>query len=99
MLDRFISNYKVSLAPQLWTVADFDSDGAVMAFADVTYKSSGYVERAMIVLTPILEDGKMKGSTPHFVSVGDVVFGDDGYCDDFFADLSEIADIFGGDSE
>lgn len=101
LLDRFITNYKVSLAPQRWTVADFDSDGAVMAMADVSLKSKGTVERAMIVFTPVLSaDGKMTGATPHFVSVGDVVYGDDGYCDEFFSNMQEIVDAFGsGGSE
>lgn len=100
ILDRFITNYTVSLAPQLWTVADFDSNGAVIALADVEFKSSGSVERALVVLTPIIENEKVKGATPHYVAVGDTVYGDDGYCDDVFSDLQEAMDTFdGGDSE
>ena len=32
----------------------------------------------------------MTGATPHFVSVGDTVYGDDGYCDEFFSNLEEF---------
>ena len=94
LLDRFITDYSVSLAPQLWTVADFDSEGAVIALADVTFKSSGAVERALLVLTPVIENGKMTEATPHYVAVGETVYGDDGYCDDVFSNLQEAHDAF-----
>ena len=94
LLDRFITDYSVYLAPQLWTVADFDSEGAVIALADVTFKSSGAVERALLVLTPVIENGKMTEATPHYVAVGETVYGDDGYCDDVFSNLQEAFDAF-----
>lgn len=93
LLDRFVSNYKIPMAAQLWTIAKFDDAGAVVAMADVTEKSSGKTETAIVVLSPVMENEKMTGATPHFVSVGDVVHGDDGYCDDVF---SSIAELFGG---
>lgn len=95
-LDRFLSDYSVSLAPQSWTVADFDSDGAVIALADVKFKSSGDSARALLVLTPEIEDGKVTEATPHYIAVGDTVYGDDGYCDSFFSNLQEALDAFGG---
>ena len=94
LLDRFITDYSVSLAPQLWTVADFDSEGAVIALADVTFKSSGAVERALLVLSPVIENGKMTEATPHYVAVGETVYGDDGYCDEVFSNLQEAFDAF-----
>lgn len=96
-LDRFLSGYSVSLAAQSWTVADFDSDGAVVALADVKFKSSGETARAVLVLSPVIEDGKMAEATPHLVAVGDTVYGDDGYCDEFFSDVQGILDAFGGE--
>ncbi len=93
LLDRFISNYKIPMAAQLWTIAKFDDAGAVVAMVDVTEKSSGKTEAAIVVLSPVMENEKMTGATPHFISVGDVVHGDDGYCDDVF---SSIAEMFGG---
>lgn len=90
-LERFVSNYKIPLASQLWTVAKFDGDGAVAAMVDVTEKSSKKTATAIVVFTPVMEGEKMTGGTPHFVSVGDTVYGDDGYCDDVFSVLAGLS--------
>lgn len=90
ILDRFITDYKIPLATQLWTIAKFDNEGAIAAMVDVTEKSTDATENAVVVLTPIMEDGNMTGATPHYVSVGDTLYGDDGYCDDVFAILEGI---------
>ena len=95
-LDRFLSDYSVSLAAQSWTVADFDSEGAVIALADVKFKSSGDSANALLVLSPVIEDGKVTETTPHFIAVGDTVYGNDGYCDSVFSDLQEALNTFGG---
>lgn len=89
VLDRFVSNYDIPLAPQLWTIADFDDKGAVIAMADIE-NPSGQTENTIVVLTPIMEDDKMTGSTPHYVSVGSTVYGDDGYCNDVFDKIENI---------
>lgn len=89
-LDQFITDYKVSLATKLWTLADFDKKGAVIALTDVTFKSTNSTEKAMIVFTPELDGNKMTGGTSHYISVGDTVYGDDGYCDDLFSKLEKI---------
>ncbi len=94
ILDRFISGYKIPLAPQLWTIANFDEDGAVMAITNITDKSTNLSQTALIVLTPIMEDDQMTGATPHYVSVGDTVYGDDGYCDEFFTNLEDALNAF-----
>lgn len=88
-LDRFISDYKVSLATQNWTIAKFDENDAVIAMTDVTLKS-GYVKTAIVVSTPIFDGSKMTGTTPHYVDVGDEVFVDDGYCDEVFSIISDL---------
>lgn len=94
-LDRFVSDYEISLAPQRWTLANFDEDGAIIALTDVTL-SSGESGRAMFVITPIFDGDKMTGATPHFISVGDTVYGDDGYSADFFATIEAAAEAMGG---
>lgn len=94
ILDRFISGYKIALAPQLWTIADFDENGAVIAITNITDKATDLSQTVIIVLTPIMESDQMTGSTPHYVSVGDTVYGDDGYCDEFFSNLEEILNSF-----
>ena len=95
-MERFIPGYKIPLAPQLWTVAKFDQGGAVISMADVTDKSSKKTERAIVVQSPVMDSDKMTGGTPHFVSVGGVVYGDDGYCDEVFSSIAEAMEMFGG---
>ena len=90
VLDRFVTNYKIPLATQLWTIAKFDNEGAIAAMADITEKSTDETVIAVVVLTPVMEDGRMTGATPHYVSVGDTPYADDGYCDDVFAILEGI---------
>lgn len=92
-LDNYVSGYKIPLAPQLWTVAKFDDVGAVAAMVDATKESTKASATVIVVLTPIMEGEKMTGATPHYISVGDVVYGDDGYCDSVFSILEEA---FGG---
>ena len=92
-LDNYVSGYKIPLAPQLWTVAKFDDVGAVVAMVDATKESTKASATVIVVLTPIMEGEKMTGATPHYISVGDVVYGDDGYCDSVFSILEEA---FGG---
>ena len=56
----------------------------------VTLSGSSVKQNAIVVLTPTFEGSKITSAKPHFVSVGDTVYGDDGYCDDVFAKLQEI---------
>lgn len=89
-LDNFIANYDVSLAPQMWTLVKFDKKGAIIAITDVTFDFMSEVQKAMIVFTPNIDDGKMLGGTPHYIAVGDTVYGDDGYCDKLFSKLKKF---------
>lgn len=94
ILERFISGYKIPLAPQLWTIANFDENGAIIAITNITDDTTDQSQTAMVVLTPIMDGDQMTGSTPHYVSVGDTVYGDDGYCDEFFSNVEEILNAF-----
>lgn len=87
-LDNYLDDYKISLAPQNWTIADFDEDGAIMATTKIT-KKDGEKVTYLIVLTPIFEDFEYVGAKPHYVQAGEKVYGDDGYCDEYFAKLDE----------
>jgi len=89
ILDNFIQNYEIPLATQLWTVAKFDENGAIAAMTDVTEKSTKVSVTAIVVLTPEMEEERMTSAIPHYVSVGDIVYGDDGYCEEVFAILEE----------
>ncbi len=89
-VEQFTENYKMSLAPQSWTVVAWDDEGAFFATAEATNKTTEAVESVIVVLTPVMDGDRMTEATPHYVSVGDVVYGDDGYCDDVFSILEEI---------
>lgn len=89
ILEQFIDNYKIPLATQLWTIAEFDDKGAIIALANVTEESTDISQRALVVFTPTMENDKHVGGTPHYVSVGDTVYGDDGYCDEFLSNAEE----------
>ena len=83
LVKQFTQEYDVPLAPQLWTIVKVsDNDDAVMCVARMRNKTSNVEEPSIIILTPIIEDGKMTGSTPHFVSVGSTVYGNDHQYDD-----------------
>lgn len=86
-LDDFISGYKMSLAPQLWTIAVFDDSGAVMAITDITY--NGIKGKYIYVGTiNIKSNGSIESATPHYVSVAGYELGNDGYCNEFFENIS-----------
>lgn len=86
-LDGFISGYKMSLAPQLWTIAVFDDSGAVMAITDITY--NGIKGKYIYVGTiNIKSNGSIESATPHYVSVAGYELGNDGYCNEFFENIS-----------
>lgn len=89
-LDNFISDYKLSLAPQNWTIAKFDStETTVIATSDITYNS---VKGTYIYVGTLNIDnsGKVESATPHYIEVNGVVLGDDGYCDDVFEKLKAL---------
>lgn len=87
ILDNFVENYEIPNAPQLWTLSDFDEEGAIMAVANITEESTNLTQKAIIVLTPSMKEDRMTGCTPHYVSVGSTVYGNDGYCDEFFSNI------------
>ena len=89
ILEQFIANYEIPLATQLWTIAEFDEQGAIVALTNVTEKSTDVSQKALVVFTPTMENDKYVGGTPHYVSVGDTIYGDDGYCDEFISNAEE----------
>lgn len=89
-LDNFISGYKLSLAPQKWTIAKFDSsETTVIAISDIKYggEKGTYI---YVGTLNINDSGKVESATPHYLEVNGVVLGDDGYCDDVFDQLRAL---------
>ena len=89
-LDNFISKYKLSLAPQKWTIAKYDSTNTVIAMTEITYnnKTGNYI---YVGTLNINDNEKVESAKPHFIYVIDSVLGDDGYCDDVFEKLANIS--------
>jgi plastocyanin len=88
-LDQFIDkkSYKMSLAPQNWTLAKFDeTPTTVIGTTDITYKD---VKTTYIYVGTLNMDssGKVTSATPHYIAIGSLVLGDDHYCDDVFEKL------------
>lgn len=94
MLDDYIYDYEISLAPQKWTIAMFDDQGAVIANTNVG--RNGVYEPFVCVFTPVFENNEMTAGRKHYLSVGNDIFVNDGYCDDVF---SKIASMAGGPGE
>lgn len=87
-LDKYITDYDISTDPKNWTFAMFDEAGAVLATTTV---GIGDVQSSyMYILTPVFENGNLTGMTNHYVSVGETVYCDDGYCDDVFSQVASM---------
>lgn len=96
-LDKYIDDYKISLAPQNWTIAKFDETDTVIARTEITYK--GVTGNYYYVATLNIEDGEVKSATPHFVSALDVILDDDGYCDNVFNKIASVGSNAGSKTE
>lgn len=71
-----------SLAPQRWTLVMFD-DSAVAASTDITFR--GKNGTYLFVGEPVFNDeGKMAGTTNHYVEACGIILYTDGYCNDVF---------------
>ena len=91
-LDNFLDkkSYKMSLAPQNWTIAKFDeTETTVIGMTDITY--NGQKGKYIYVGTlNINSSGKVESAKPHYLEVNGQVLGDDGYCDDVFDKIRSI---------
>lgn len=87
-LDRFITNYDLSLAPQKWTIAKFDDTDTLIGMTDITYQDR--VGKFIFVGTLNIENDKVTSVTPHYIEVNGEVLGDDSYCDDVFNTIKNL---------
>lgn len=91
-LDNFLDkkSYKMSLAPQNWTIAKFDeTETTVIGMTDITY--NGQKGKYIYVGTLNINDsGKVESAKPHYLEVNGQVLGDDGYCDDVFDKIKSL---------
>ena len=91
-LDNFLDkkSYKMSLAPQNWTIAKFDeTETTVIGMTDITY--NGQKGKYIYVGTlNINGSGEVESAKPHYLEVNGQVLGDDGYCDDVFDKIKSL---------
>ena len=85
--DEYLSDYKSPWSLDDWVFAKFDDEGRIIVTTDYTVKDTSIKQPVMCVFTYVTEDEAYKG---HFLSVGDMVFLDDGTCDEFFQNLQDI---------
>ena len=88
-LDNFLSDYSISLAPQLWTIAKFDDTDTAIAMTDIVYMGQN-MKYLYVGTLNINEAGKVVSAKPHYLEVNGVVLGDDGYCKDVFDIINSI---------
>ena len=87
-LDKFIDkkSYKMSLAPQNWTIAKYDSTDTLIGSTEITY--NGVKTTYIYVGTLHMDEkDKVESTLPHYMAIGNMVLTDDGYCDEVFQKL------------
>ena len=87
--DKYLDDYKTPWAQDDWDFTKFDDEGNVMVTTDYTLKDSSVKQPAMCVFLWNPDD---ETYILHYLSVGNMVFVDDGTCDDFFEGMQEIND-------
>ncbi len=91
-LQKFLDSdsYKMSLAPEKWTIAKFDeTETTVIGITDITY--NGQKGKYIYVGTLNIDsEGKVESAKPHYLEVNGQVLGDDGYCRDVFDKIKSI---------
>lgn len=90
-LDRYISNYDMSLAPQKWKLAKFDETDTILGTTEITYNNKK--GSFQFVGTLEFNGDKVTAVKPHYIFVIDEVLGDDGYCDDYFSALNDLSQL------
>lgn len=96
--DEYITNYKAPWGLEdEWSFAKFDETGKV--FVTTKYSFSNINEKQSVICIFSLgedsnDDGIPDRFTPHFFSVGDSIYANDGSCNDFFQNMQSIMDSY-----
>ncbi len=90
-LDDYIDNYKMSLAPDLWTIVKFDDTDTLIGSVDITYKD--VKGKYFFVGTLNFNGDKVESVTPHCLIVNNEILADDGYCDDIFSKIANLSNL------
>ncbi len=92
ILDKYLTGYKAPWGERDWTFAAFDDQGVVMVGTDLGLKDTSMKQKTYCIFKYDATDPEKVMFTEHFTAVGDTVLYDDGYCDEFFANLNSLVD-------
>ena len=85
--DKFLTKYKTPWGNDDWTFVKFDDNGKVLVTTDITIKDTSVKQPILCIFTWNPENESYIG---HFFAMGNVVYYDDGSCDEFFNQLIEM---------
>lgn len=98
MSDKYVANYKKFFSdPDTWKYAKFDDEGKIMVTTSYAFKNSNEKQYVISIFTRGDDkdnDGVADSFSPHFLSIGDTIYINDGSCDEFFQNLQESMQYF-----
>lgn len=91
VLNKEIGGYKASSSLSQWTAAWFDEKGAIILSTDIIWKGNGSKASLIGVFTPSYkaQTAKIQGGTLHYLSIGNIEYYNDHYCDEVFETISQ----------
>ena len=96
--DKYVANYKTSFADDSeWTYARFDNEGKIMVKTTYAFKNMNEKQNVIFIFTEGEdndEDGEPDVYYPHFLSIVNNIYVNDGSCNEFFQDLQESMQYF-----
>lgn len=95
--NEYIANYKAPFLPDNWKFAKFDDEGRIMATTKYSFNNINEKQDMVCVFTRGEErddDGWAETYTPHFLSVGDNIYVNDGSCNEFFQNLQNAMQYY-----
>ncbi len=94
--DEYVSNYK-KISLDKWRYERFDDEGKIMVRTTYAFKNMNEKQDVICIFTEGEdndEDGEPDGYYPHFLSIGNKIYVNDGSCNDFFQDMQESLQYF-----
>lgn len=96
--DQYVANYKkFSLDENAWKYMKFDDEGKIMVTTTYAFKNMNERQNVIFIFTEGEdqdEDGEPDGFYPHFLSIGNNIYVNDGSCNEYFQNLQESMQYF-----
>lgn len=97
ILDKFVAHYSLPFNFNEWRFAKFDDEGRIIATTSCTFKNMIEKQHLIFVFTRGEDkdgDGEADDFYPHFLSIGDTIYVNDGSCNEFFQNLQDAMQNF-----